>query len=105
MAFNEVQRIIPANDINAARLVAIAHTIALLCDEHHLRPERRANELARFAELLQHRCDRCAVLCIKVGIDFVEEIEGRGVALLNGKDEGESTQACCGLLVSDAMSA
>jgi hypothetical protein len=62
---------------------------------HHLGPKRRANELTtaitRLTSLarqpLQHLRDRRAILRIEVGVDFVEEVEGRGIALLDREDE------------------
>lgn len=31
---------------------------------------------------------------VQVGVDFVEEVEGGGVALLDREDEGEGAEAC-----------
>jgi hypothetical protein len=42
---------------------------------------------------LQHLRDSSAVLGVEVSVDFVKEVEGCGVALLDGKDEGKSTEA------------
>jgi hypothetical protein len=39
-------------------------------------------------------------LGVEVGIDFVEEIEGCGVTLLDGEDEGESAETWM-ILVGD----
>lgn len=39
--------------------------------------------------------DGGTVLGVEVGVDFVEEVEGGGVALLDGEDEGEGAEACC----------
>lgn len=38
--------------------------------------------------------DGGAVLGVEVGVDFVEEVEGCGVALLDGEDEGEGAETC-----------
>jgi hypothetical protein len=38
--------------------------------------------------------DGCTVLGVEVGVDFVEEIEWGGVALLDGEDEGKGAQTC-----------
>jgi len=38
--------------------------------------------------------DGGAVLRVEVGVDLVEEVEGRGVAALDGEDEGECAEAC-----------
>lgn len=37
---------------------------------------------------MQDLCHRGAVLGVEVGVDFVEEVEGGGVAALDGEDEG-----------------
>jgi hypothetical protein len=37
--------------------------------------------------------DGSAVLRVEVGVDLVEEVEGRRVALLDGEDEREGAQA------------
>jgi hypothetical protein len=37
--------------------------------------------------------DGGAVLRVEVGVDLVKEVEGRWVALLDGEDERERTQA------------
>jgi hypothetical protein len=64
---------------------------------HHLRPKRCANELATAvsilaslpAESLQHLGNGGTVLCVEVGVDFVEEVERRGIALLDREDESQ----------------
>jgi hypothetical protein len=38
--------------------------------------------------------DGGAVLRVEVGVDLVEEVEGRRVALLDGEDERERAEAC-----------
>ena len=43
--------------------------------------------------------DGGAVLGVEVGVDFVEEVEGRGVALLDCEDEGEGAETLGGGLV------
>lgn len=43
-------------------------------------------------ELAQHLCDRSPVLRVQIGVDLVKEVEGRGIALLDGEDEGEGTE-------------
>lgn len=41
---------------------------------------------------------------VEVGVDLVEEVEGRGVALLDCEDEGEGAEACFTLsLVQDSF--
>jgi hypothetical protein len=90
------------------------NTIAFISHKQHLRPERRADELSAHAaravfdvlvallrrDLLEHLRDGCAVLGVKVGVDFVEEVKGCWVALLDCEDEGEGTQTW-GLLAGD----
>ncbi len=44
---------------------------------------------------MQHLRHGGAVLRVEVGVDFVEEVEGCRVALLDGEDEGEGAEACC----------
>jgi hypothetical protein len=82
------------------------NTIALIRNEQHLRSERRADELSAHAarpvlgvlaallrgDLLEHLRDGRAVLSVEVGVDFVEEVEGCWVTLLDGEDEGEGAQ-------------
>jgi hypothetical protein len=36
--------------------------------------------------------DRRAVLGVEVGVNFIEEVEGCWIALLDGEDEGEGAQ-------------
>ena len=97
---DKIQRRLPLHHIDATRFIRVAHAIATVRHQHHLRPERRADELASAiavlaalsTELVEHLRDRRAVLRIEIGIDFVKEVKGRGVALLNGKDEGECAE-------------
>lgn len=37
-------------------------------------------------------CDSSPVLGIEVGVDFIKEVEGRRIALLDGEDEGEGAE-------------
>jgi hypothetical protein len=39
-------------------------------------------------------CDRCAILCIQVGVDLVEEVEGCGIAGLDCENEREGAETC-----------
>lgn len=59
----------------------------------HLRPERRADELtvSRVRDGLEHLRHGRPVLRVQVGVDFVEEVERRRVAGLDGEDQGEGT--------------
>lgn len=72
-----------------------ADPIALFRHKHHLGPKRRADKLSAAGILpafigdgLQHLRDGGAVLGVKVGVDFVEEVEGCWIALLDCEDEG-----------------
>ena len=38
--------------------------------------------------------DGGAVLGVEVGVDFVKEVKGRRVALLDREDEGEGAETC-----------
>lgn len=60
----------------------------------HFRPEGGADELSigRVGDRLEHLRDCRSVLGVQVGINLVEEIEGRGIASLNSKDEGKRTK-------------
>ena len=82
------------------------NAVALVSDEQHLRSESRADELAAHAavaivrvgaallcrDLLEHLGDGCTILGIEVCVNFVEEVKGCWVTLLNGEDEGKCTQ-------------
>ena len=59
---------------------------------HHLRPERRADELPLLADVPEQVGDGGPVLRVEVCVDLVEEVEGRGVAALDGEDEGERAE-------------
>ena len=108
-ALHKIHRILITNHINTTRLIRIRNPIALLGDLHHLRSERRANELRRRVlfsflfilvlgvvvagrELADHLRDGRAVLRVEVGVDFVEEVEGRWIAPLDCEDEGECAE-------------
>lgn len=82
-------RLLPLHNPNTTRLPPETHTIALLRDQQHLGPERRADELPVVGLLLEHQGDGGAVLRVEVGVDLVEEVEGGGVAGLDGEYEGE----------------
>jgi hypothetical protein len=109
LPLHKLQRLLPTHHINTTRLVSPKHnTITLIRHKDHLRPKRRTNELPRHASCailsaltallfgyrLEHLCDGSAVLSVEVGVDFVEEVEGCGVALLDGEDEGEGAETC-----------
>jgi hypothetical protein len=80
-------------------------TVALISHKQHLRSESRADELSAHGagavlgvlaallsgDLLEHLCDSGTVLGVEVCIDFVEEVEGCGITLLDSEDECEST--------------
>jgi hypothetical protein len=80
------------------------NTIAFIRHEQHLRSESRADELAAHTariicilgallsrDFLEHLCHGCTVLGIEVGVDFIEEVEGSWIALLDCEDESEGT--------------
>ena len=43
---------------------------------------------------MEHLGNGCPVLGVEVGVYFVEEVEGGGVAALDGEDEGQSAETC-----------
>lgn len=94
------QRRLPTHNINTTRLVRIANTITLLRHKHHFRPKRGTDKLsARLpalatlsTQLLQHLCHGRAILGVEVGVDFVKEVEGCGIALLDCEDQGERAE-------------
>ncbi|EMD97119.1 hypothetical protein COCHEDRAFT_1018745 [Bipolaris maydis C5] len=43
-------------------------------------------------EPLQHLGNRSAVLGIEIGVDFVKEVKGCGIAFLDGEDESEGAE-------------
>jgi hypothetical protein len=104
----ESQSLLSTHSINTTRLVMERNTIALIRHEQHLRSESRADKLSTHTartsicilgtllggDFLEHLCYSCAVLGIEIGVDFIEEVEGSGITLLNCEDEGESTQTC-----------
>jgi len=88
-----------------ALILIIPDAIALLGHEQHLGSKRRADKLAAAQAAflgrggavrygLEHVGDGGAVLGVEVGVDFVEEVEGGRVALLDGEDEGKGAEAC-----------
>lgn len=96
LALDKFHGILSADLNNTTALANIANTIALVRHEQHLRSERRADELpvalAGMRDILQHLSNGCAILSIKIGVDLVEEVEGCGIAALNGEDEGQSAK-------------
>jgi hypothetical protein len=97
---HEIQRSLPLHNINTTRLVRVANTVAPIRHMHHLRPERRTDELAASililasvpTQPLQHLRHSRAILRIEIGIDFIKQVEWRWVALLDRKDEGECAE-------------
>lgn len=66
-------------------------TIVLVCLEDQFRSEGRADVLAILCGvLLNHLGDGTTILRVKIGVDFVKEVEGSGIAVLNSKDKAES---------------
>lgn len=88
LPLDKIQRLLLANNINTARLVDIADTVALFRHHEHLGPKRRADKLSLFRALGQHLRDGRAVLGIEVRVDFVKEVERCRVRGLDRKDEG-----------------
>ena len=43
---------------------------------------------------VQHLGDGGAVLRVEVGVNFVEEVEGRWVTALDGENESEGAETC-----------
>ncbi len=100
LPLNKLQRLIPPHHNHTTTLIPqIPNPIALLRHEQHLRAKSGTDELppARIGGSVgdgsKHVGDGGAVLGVEVGVDFVEEVEGRGVALLDGEDEGEGAEA------------
>ena len=99
-ALHEPQRILAIHNIDTTRLVRVCHAIASVSHKDHLRSERCADKLTTAlavlttlpTQLLQHISNSCAVLSVEIGVDFIEEIEGRWVALLNREDKGECAE-------------
>lgn len=98
LSFDKVQSVLAIHDIDTARLVGVAHSVAFLSHHDHLRPERRADKLPTavrgLRQRLQHAGDCSPVLRIQVGIDFIKKVEWRGIALLDGEDEGKGAETC-----------
>src|SRR5215469_9974076 len=89
------QRLVTTDSINPTCLVMERDTIALVGNKQHFRSEGSADELTTHTSsltiilrrllcrnVLEHLRDGCTILSIKVGVDFVEKVEGCGVALL-----------------------
>jgi len=82
------------------------NAVAFISDEQHLRSEGCADELSAHGactvlgvlatllrgDLLEHLCHGGTILGVEIRVDFVEEVEGSGIALLDCEDEGEGTQ-------------
>ena len=82
------------------------NTVTFISDKQHLRSEGRADELSAHGagtvvrilaallrgDLLEHLRDGCAVLGVEICVDFVEEVEWCGIALLDCENEGKGTQ-------------
>jgi hypothetical protein len=100
LTLDKLERSLRPDDVNTTRLVRVAHTITLVGNMHHLRPEGRTDELTTTiailaslsTELLQHLSNCSSILRVEIGVDFVEEVERCRVALLNREDECECTK-------------
>lgn len=103
LPLHKLQRLLPRHDHHIRALLLVPHAVAFLRHVQHLRPKGRADELrprAAFpvgvgltADVAQVVGDGGAVLGVEVRVDFVEEVEGRRVALLDREDEGEGAEA------------
>ena len=111
LTLDKVHGLLARHGRHARALADVAHAVALLGYEQHLRPEGGADELRVAAaalaatalagrvvgartQRLQHARHRGAVLRVQVRVDLVEEVEGRRVAALDGEDQGEGAQTC-----------
>jgi hypothetical protein len=105
LPIHESQSLLPTHSINTTRLVMERNTIALIRHEQHLWSESRADKLSAHTartsicilgtllggDFLEHLCYSCAVLGIEIGVDFIEEVEGSWIALLDCEDKGQGT--------------
>lgn len=89
LPFDELEGILLVHNTNVAGLLLVTDTVALVCDVDHLRPESGADELPTLRRLVQHLRHGSSILCVEIGVDLVEEIEGRGIRSLNGKDQSK----------------
>ena len=106
LTFNKVQRVLHRLLLNTADVVAKSDSKAFVRHSQHLWPERRTDELtsrgpivvinaivhSRICKLQQVIRHRRSVLCVKIGIDFVKDVEGCWVRGLYGKDQGEAAK-------------
>lgn len=81
-----------ADHIDAAHTVTEGHAVELVCVAKQLGPEGRGYKLGFGRKFVDHIGDSCAVGCIQVRVDFVKQVEGSRVTLLNllkwrGRDE------------------
>lgn len=98
--FDKLKRRFSINNIDATRLVRVGNTIASIRHVYHLRPESRADKLTTSIRVLstmttqslQHLRNSSSILRVEIGIDFVKEVERRGIALLDSKDQGERAE-------------
>ena len=96
LLLDELQCLLPRHDVNTAGLVPETNSIAFLGHMKHLGAECGANELpvCRVGDGLEHLRHSCPILRIEIGIYFIKEIEWRGIACLDGKDQGKSAETC-----------
>lgn len=101
LAFHKLQRLLPTHNHHIRALLLIPHPVAFLRHVQHLRPKGRAYELrspfslgaaSLVTDVPQVLRYGGAVLSVEVRVDFVEEVEGCGVALLDCEDEGEGAE-------------
>lgn len=99
LTIHKSQCLLTTHGINTTRLVVECDAITLVCHQQHLGSESGTDELAAHAcalailtvllcrDLLEHLSNCGTVLGVEVGIDFVEEVEGCWIALLDRKDK------------------
>jgi len=91
LSFNKLQRILLANTVDGACLVAESHTVTLVSNVHNLRAESGANELCAdlVGDGVEESRDCCTVLGIEVRVNLVKDDHRAALGCLQGKDETE----------------
>lgn len=87
VVFDEVSGDFPGDAIDVADLVAEPDAVELVRVLEQLGPEGGRDELRVVAQLVDHVGDGLAMLGVEGLVDFVEEIERGGIALLDGEDQ------------------
>ena len=98
LTIHKSQCLLTTHSVNTTCLVVECDTVALVCHKQHLGSEGSADELAAHAcalailtvllcrDFLEHLSYCGTILGVEVGVDFIEEIEGSWIALLDCKD-------------------